>query len=146
MPKHFDEKYIAKVTAAFLKNVSSFEIAALSSLQGLYLQRIHNRGEATDGSKIGKYVTDYWREKRKEKGRQVSYKDLEFNSDLRRSVKIGTSNGKNVMGFDNDMSRIIATGQQEQTEKTIFAISISEQNEMDDAYVRELEFQLKRIK
>lgn len=143
--KEFDEKFISQVTDTIIKGENDFEIAALSSVQGLYLQRIHNDRKATDGTSLGRYRNDYYKQKRRNAGRQVEEKDLEFHGDLRRSVKIGTSGTANVMGFDNDLSRLIATGQEEQIGKEVFMVSDDEVQEMDAAYDRELQFRLSKI-
>jgi hypothetical protein len=139
------DKIIADITDTILGGVNDYEIAALSSLQGLFLQRIHNDRQTTSGSSLGQYRSAQHKKKRVEAGRQVGEKDLEFYGNLRRSVKIGTSGGKNVMGFDNDMSRLIAEGQEGQIKEDVYTPSNSELNEMTDAYFRELDFRLNKF-
>jgi len=143
--KPFDADYIRRLTVATLGHTNEYEIAALSSVIGLYLQRIHNKGEASDGSPIGIYESLGHIKKRQELGRQISKKDLELHGNLRRSVKIGVSEGKNVIGFDVDLSRLIAEGQEKQTGKVIYDLQNGEQAEMDEAYARELEFVMNQI-
>jgi len=142
----FDEKFIAEVTSAIVNGTNDFEIAALSSLQGSYLQRIHNDRKATDGSSLGRYRSEQYKKKRRERGRQTEEKDLEFHGDLRRSVKIGKSRNNNVMGFDRDLSRLIASGQQEQIGKEVHVVSNDEIAELDAAYLRELDFSLNKLR
>jgi hypothetical protein len=141
----FDDKFIASVTDAIVGGINDFEIAALSSLQGLYLQRIHNDRKATDGSSLGQYRSIQYKKKRQAKGRQVGEKDLEFYGDLRRSVKIGKSGNNNVMGFDRDLSRLIAEGQQEQIGKEVHVVSNDELKDMDERYLLEVDFRLNQL-
>ena len=136
---------IAMITKNLLLHVNDYEIAGLSELAGLYKRRIHNNGEATDGSKIGNYKSAQYKAFRVLQNRQVSYKDLELYGDLRRSEQIGVSNGRNVFGFTRDLSRLIAEGQQEQTGKIIFGVSDKEQQAADDAYIRELNYHFNQI-
>ncbi len=139
------DKIIADITTTILDGVSDYEIAALSSLQGLFLQRIHNDRKTTSGMSLGQYRSIQYKKKRVDAGRQVDEKDLELYGNLRRSVKIGMSGGNNVMGFDNDMSRLIASGQENQIKEEVYTPSDSELQEMNDAYFRELDFRLNKF-
>ena len=137
--KPFDAKFVRDFTFEIAGKASQYEIAALSSLQGLYIQRIFNDRKATDGSSLGKYLSRSHIAKRKAAGRQTAEKDLEFQGDLRRSIKIGTSNGINVMGFVTDMSRLIAQGQEAQLKKAVFTPSDDEIDESWNTYRAALE-------
>lgn len=143
--KPFTEKEIRETTDILVRNKGNFEIAALSELIGEYLYRIHNKREATDGSSLGAYVDDYWKQVRVANGRQIDEKDLEFSGNFRRSVKVGVSGGKNVMGYDNDLSRLIGLGQEAFIGKLIVPISVNEQKTLDKAFEKEVEFQLNKV-
>jgi len=124
--KPFDEKFVQDFTIAVAGNSSDYEIAALHELQGRMIQRIFNDRKASDGSSLGKYLSESYKKKRKAAGRQTAVKDLEFHGDLRKSIKIGTSSGKNVLGFVTDLSRLVAEGQTRQLEKQVFQASDDE--------------------
>lgn len=95
------------------------EIPALKTFEGEYKQRIFNDGGATSGS-IGRYRSASYRKKRRAAGRQIAYKDLSFYGDLLRNIQVGKHKQKNVVGFVNDKSRLIAGYQEKQTSKLIF--------------------------
>lgn len=98
------------------------EVAALQVMQAEMTFRIFNDGKAADGSDIGTYRSDSHKRIRRNRGRQTSYKDLELDGDLRRSIVRGTSSGQNVIGFTDDKNRTIAEHQETpaQTGKVIF--------------------------
>ncbi len=59
-------------------------------------------------------LTPYER-KRTLAGRQIAYKDLEFNGELRRSIQVFVEDEKSVvLAFNNDESGLIARGQENQ--------------------------------
>lgn len=132
----FTPRFIANMNRAILGGVTGYEIAALHAVQGAMLQRIHNKRQASDESSLGKYKNPAYKEKRKAAGRQTDGKDLEFHGDLRRSVKVGTTGGRNSMGFDKDMARLIAEGQTGQIKKQIYELSDAEEREMLSTYAR----------
>lgn len=141
----FDSKFIDRFKRIVLPRVSSFEIAALSSVQGMMLQRIHNDGKASDNSLLGDYSAQYAKF-RKLHGRQTGKKDLELFGGLRRSVKLGVSGKNNVLGFDNDNARLIAGYQEGQVKKKIYTLSDQEDKERVEAYTRELNFHLRKVR
>jgi hypothetical protein len=143
--KPFDEKFVKDFTFAMAGNSSKYEIAALSSLQGLYIQRIFNDRKATDGTSLGKYKSISHIIKRKAAGRQTAEKDLEFYGNLRKSIKIGTSGNLNVMGFVTDISRLIAEGQEAQLKKEVFKVSDEEVDESWNTYRAALESAINRF-
>lgn len=66
-----------------LRNRDRITRAAALNLLALISERIQQRGELTDGGKIGggQYVSA-WRKVRQKKGRQTAYVDLTFNGGL----------------------------------------------------------------
>lgn len=92
-------------------------------------------------------LTPYER-KRVQAGRQIGYKDLEFNGELRRSIQVFIEDEKTViLAFNNSESALIARGQEQQIENIrqgrpgttqgtgatlIFAFSDDEQREVVD--------------
>lgn len=119
------QNYIRKLRG-FKNSIEQAQEAGLKSMQG-YIEgemkdRIHARGEATEGGAIGDYRSRQYKAKRIEAGRQVRKKDLVFKGNLIRNYGTGTFQGKQVIGFFQDRYRLIATGQEQQTGKTIFTI------------------------
>lgn len=84
-------------------------LASIVTLEGAMKERIHNRGQKSDSSPIGNYVSG-WKKVREREGRQTGYVDLEFNSDLRASLQSGESEGMPVLGFDSDEQYTKAVG------------------------------------
>lgn len=82
---------------------------------------------------------------RKLNGRQNSKVDLEFTSDLRNSIQVGTNGGDLVLGFIEDKQRIIAEAQQERFKKDIFGLSRSEEIALDKAVIREIDAIARKI-
>lgn len=185
---------LALLRKAIRANRRRIQRVALETLEGLYKQRIFNRGLSSDGRQIGKYSTKDMligrssfsdgkggggigtkeagkkafakRQKpplkwvtlgkgpgrkrlavlkggyakfRKLSGRQTSKVDLEFTSDLRNGIQIGTNKSDLVFGFINDKERIKAEGNQARFKKDIFDISATEQKAVDKAIIREID-------
>jgi len=65
-----------------LPEITAFEVSAM------HKQRVFNRGEGSQGERLN-YKSEYWKDRRKAKGRQVDYVDFEFEGTLRRSLKVG---------------------------------------------------------
>ena len=51
---------------------------------------------------------------------------MEFDGDLRRSIQVGRSGDRTVLGFVRTESRLIAGYQEKQTKKNIFKLSPAE--------------------
>lgn len=91
------------IVKAYAEAIQGAEVAALNRIGGLMKSRIHNKGGNTEGGKIGDYTSASWIKKRKSKGRQVAYVDLEFEGDLRTGYGIGTTeDNANCLGFYSD--------------------------------------------
>lgn len=100
-------------------NIDKWEVTALSTLEGLQKQRIHNDGLDSNLNQIGDY-SSAWARIRAAAGRQTSKKDLQFNGDLIRGYGRGKNGDANVYGFFSDLQRLKAEGNQNQTDKEIF--------------------------
>lgn len=126
---------VTKLIEDLTRNVNPALVASITRLQGEMIQRIHSRGEATDGTSLGGYKSEAYKRKRQRAGRQVRRKDLEFTGGLRRSLVtfIGQSNAQ--LGFSNDTARLIANGQESQVGKEIYTASDQEINTSIDLMV-----------
>lgn len=101
------------------------EIVSLIGINAQYKERLFENGQATDGSKIGRYVSD-WKKKRAARGRQTAFVDQNFESDNQRSIQVGKASRKNVIGFVNDKERLKAQGAEDFRRKKIYSVSDSE--------------------
>lgn len=113
-------------------NIDRIEKSVLLRLNAEMQQRIFNRGLASDESPMGPYRSASHRKRRQNAGRQVNYKDLEFTSDLRRSIVLGRLGRRNVIGFSNNRNRIKAAGNEQQIGKRVFGTSRSERRLIRD--------------
>lgn len=123
--------------------------AAKASMQN----RIFNRGEDKENVSLGKYVgpkkptskklskflvgsaksvqLSQYEKKRVGKGRQIRYKDLEFEGVLRRGIVVIKETPTSVIcAIPNDKLIVIARGQEEYLKTLIFALSDSERKLM----------------
>ena len=92
----------------------------------LMKDRIHERGEASDGSQIGTYANSYMRQRAKA-GRGESRKIIvALTSQLEQDwAVIGTTNGYGI-GFNNPFNAQKARWVEEQKSKIIFNLSAKE--------------------
>ncbi|CAH1002674.1 hypothetical protein LEM8419_03546 [Neolewinella maritima] len=120
------------------KRAANASLAAASTALGSMKRRIFNEGEAEEG-RIGRYRSRSYRKKRQKAGRQVDYKDLEFEGDLRRSIQVGARDDGAVIGFTSVHSRRIAEYQEteRQTGKDIFGLNENEIAKARRAFLRE---------
>lgn len=137
------DRQASRLRRCLKKHAADAAIPGLKLVQGQILQRIHNRGEATNGSKIGDYLSS-WRDVRLAAGYQVSYVDLQWEGDLFRSVVVGTSNGVPVLGFSSDRERYKAVRHELFRKKSIWKPSKKERQALNKAYGRELGNRLRK--
>lgn len=109
------------------RNSEKASFTALNRISAEMQNRIFTDGKATDLTPLGQYSPKYAKYRR-QNNRQDDYKDLEVYGDLRRSIQVGVSGKKYALGFATTASRLIATYQQEQTNKTIFRANKAEIN------------------
>lgn len=98
--------------ASIMANRDFIEVPTLLEIEGAVKQRVHNNGTDSGGSRIGlknsragKYSPGY--EKRKEKifGNDVYPINLYLTGDLQRGYTTGKEGGKNVIKFQDELSR-----------------------------------------
>jgi hypothetical protein len=82
-------------------------------------RRIHNKGQASDGSLIGQYLSNH-RKKREKSGKQTRYVDLQYDDDLKESVEVGKDGKQNVLGFTLSSERLKAEGHEKFRKKRIY--------------------------
>lgn len=101
---------------AYKKNVletrENAEISALTKLNELVQERVFTFNQGTKGESFGTYRSESYKKRREAKGRQTVNKDLEVDGTFRKSIKVGKNQGKNVLGFDNELSIKIREGQE----------------------------------
>lgn len=130
------EKGIEAVAAA----APQIFISSLEELRGVYLNRIFKRGLASDGRLIERgYRSPGHRKKRRDRGRQVRIKDLNFTSDLLRSVQTGVAGNSYAMGFISNQSRLIASGQEQQTKRNIWEVSETEERIFERSLLKNID-------
>ena len=138
------ERDLAEAVKLFSpKKINKITFPILKFYEGESKYRIFNEGLASDGSKIGNYRSLSYKRAREARGRQTSYKDLEFEGDLRRSLTVGTNGNEFVFGFATDKSRLIGEYQEAQTGKEIFEPTNSEIKDINKLLAKEIEKCLK---
>lgn len=110
------------------KAIADAQVVACKGVEADMLYRIFNEGEGTT-KRIGRYKTNkkgkykgssQYIEKRKAKGLQTNYKDLQYSGDLFNSLQTGSLGGIPTVGIVNEKSAKIAEYQEEQTGIKIF--------------------------
>lgn len=134
---------LPKTLASFEKCLgqieSANEIAALNWFNFQLKRRVYNRGLASGGVAIGKYVRRIgrdWGDVREAAGRQTGYVDLEFKGDQRRDIVVGRSKGRNAIGFKTDRQRLIGSGHERYRKKPIYKPDKKELRAMTAIIVR----------
>lgn len=90
--------------------------AGLNAGMGVMKRRIFNQSLAANDQNLGKYFSKGYAAKRKNAGRQISKKDLEFTGSLRRSIEVVTvNNTKAEIRITNDNDATIARHLETQT-------------------------------
>ena len=126
--------------ADFLKGIpkikEKLDGVLMLNLRGTLGVRIHNKGQATDGSQIG-YYDDEYKKVREGKGQETGYVNLQDTGELAKSLIVGEEKGQKVLGFEeimyeNGFDTIENTEVQEDNfGKEIFSPS---EKEIDKAY------------
>ena len=135
-------KSIARVVNANQKRI---QLVALKEAEGRLKQRIFNKGLGTEGRNIGRYKIGAWKTKRELAGRQTSKVDLEFTSDLRNGIQIGTNGNDLVLGFISDLQRKKADGNTSIFKKPIFPLSTTEEKAVEKAVIREIDEIIRKL-
>ena len=90
-----------------IANKDKWAYLALSRVEADMKTRVFNEGKDINEVGLGKYSPKYAKY-RKDNSKQISFKDLEFDGDLRRSIQVGRSGDRTVLGFVRTESRLIA--------------------------------------
>lgn len=141
-PNEVADRIVRRIEGAVSKSLK-FGVSALKELEGDHKRRIFNEGKATDGSRIGRYVSS-WKKVRESKGFQTSYVDLEFTSGLRNNMQVGTEGSRAVYAFQNTRYRKVMEGQEQQKQKEISKASDQEIKTAIETYRKEFRSEFNR--
>lgn len=95
--------------------ISDALVAGLKAGTEAMKNRIFDRSLDATGQTLGPYFDDPWIRHRKEEGRQVSRKDLEFTGSLRRSIEVvSVNNSRAEVRFTDTQSADIGRWQEQQ--------------------------------
>lgn len=90
-------------------------VAGLNAGMAVMKLRIFNQSLDATGVTLGPYYSESWERERRQKGRQVVRKDLEFTGTLRRSIEVVTVNNTRAeIRITNDDTADIARYQEQQ--------------------------------
>lgn len=78
-------------------------------------------------------------------GRKTDKVDLEFTSEMRKSIQIGTNAGTPVLGFVDDFQKLKSEGNEKRFKKKIFTVSKTEEDIIDQSIDREITRIVQRI-
>lgn len=124
--------------------VPGFLLVAGKRLEGEMKKRIFNRGEASDGSKIGSYSNSY-AALRQRRGRQTGFVDLQFTGNLFSNVQTVKDGADVAIAIPNDKDFLKATDNEKRFEKTIFEPTEQEEISVDKEFTRLIENEVERI-
>ncbi len=105
------KKDIERIVKAIADNADRVRIVTFNTVKGQMARRIWNNGQATGGERIGNYKPST-KKIRQELGFRIDTVDLEQSGTLRRSLVVGTADGKAVIGMleQKEPVRKIQTG------------------------------------
>jgi hypothetical protein len=99
------------------------------------IRRIHNDGQAVDGSEIGDYEDGSYKKKRTKKGRRVDKVDLSFSGKLSKEFSIAAISDSDIgIGFITEYGAKLSEYLEEKYGKKIWGIT-----EEDERVAREIE-------
>lgn len=135
MPRdiNIEDLDLSKIVKDLDESLDSCSIPALKDIEQGMKRRIHNRGNATDGSPIGQYSPSY-ANKRRQRGRQTSRVDLEFEGDMRRDLTVGVTGSEPTLGFKNDFENLKARSHEDRYKTEIYTPSESEINRASKSF------------
>lgn len=88
------------------------------------IRRIHNEGKAVDGSDIGSYGNEKYKEKRKDKGKRVDKVNLVFSGKLEKELSFqATSDNEAGVGFLTSYGSDVSEYNEEQFNKKIWGVT-----------------------
>lgn len=92
------KKDIESIIRAVEQNSNGIRTVVFNTVKGQYTRRIFNEGGRTSGGSIGQYEPST-KKARNQAGRRIDKVDLEMTGTLRRSIAVGQTEGKVVMGL-----------------------------------------------
>lgn len=118
------KKDIDKLVRLISENADRIRTVTFNTVKGQMARRIWNNGGATDGSRIGNYKPST-KKRRQELGFRIDTVDLEQSGTLRRSLVVGTSEGREVLGMLEQKEPVvrISTGKKTKKVKGLGSIS-----------------------
>ena len=137
---------LEKLATKIEKEPKDWVLYAGKQAEEIIQDRIFNEGKTTGGQSFGRYKTKAWKKKRRNKGRQTVYKDLQMEGDFRKSIKpVTKSDNRVTIEFVGDsVLTKIADGQEKQIGKgSIFEFS---KNEVKEVFKRVEKEALKDIR
>ena len=119
-------------------NIESVALPYLKELEGSTKQRVHNKGQDSDGDTIGskgkrggKYSPGYEKRKGKKVGSGNLYPiNLQYSGDLLREFTVGLSGGKYVLKFQTELAAIKVGAAEKNYKTDIYQPS---EDQLDDA-------------
>lgn len=127
-PQEFVQN-VQNLSANIDAELERVEISTLKTLEGDMKRRIHNDGEDSFGKSMGGY-SKAWAIVRKEQGRQIAKKDLQFTGDLFERVVVGKSENQNVLGYLIDDDRLKVEENEAYLNTKIYDLSVNEAGEV----------------
>lgn len=151
MAKNIDlknlEQAIIKGYEVLEKRRDFIEIPALKEAEGSMKQRIHNLGKDSDGRRIGlnnkragKYSPGYEKRKIKIVGANNIYPiNLQLKGDLIKGYTVGRSGERNVLEFQDELSRKKAGWAEENYKTELFKPSDQELEDIKEVWLLQFE-------
>ncbi len=123
------------------------EIPALKEAERSMKRRIHNAGKDSDGGRIGiktaragKYSPGYEKQKEKISGASNLYPiNLQLRGDLLKGYTVGQLDGRNVLEFQDPLSRKKAERQEKNYKTEIFRPSDQELEDVKEVLILQFE-------
>jgi len=129
---------IQKSFGAIAEKIESVALPYLKEIEGSTKQRIHNKGQDSDGNTIGikgkrsgKYSPGYEKKKGKIVGSGNLYPiNMQLKGDLLRDFTVGLTSGKYVLKFQTELSSIKVAAAEKNYKTDIYRPS---ESQLDDA-------------
>lgn len=139
------DQLASKLEMAFevlAREKDSIEIPALKECEGAMKQRIHNRGQDSDGNRIGikgknkgLYSKPYEKYKEKISGGNLYPINLQLRGDLLRSLTVGKTSETNVLEFTDELATKKVERHENSYNTEIYRPSQSEIEGVRDVYI-----------
>ena len=117
---------IIKLSSTLARNKKKYLFFPTKAMESKIKERAFIKGLSTRG-KSRKYLSKSWQLTRVQKGKQISFVDLNFTGSLAKSFKTEFANDKVVMGVDNDYNYVEKLGQEERFRKDTMLVPNAEE-------------------